>query len=648
MKFEKLALPIAIKKMRLKNRIVMPAISTNFADSNGYSTDRQIEYYKARARGGTGLIVVEFTSILYPEGRINVNQLGAYSDEMIPSLKRLCDEIHGEESNIAFQIGHGGKRATRDITGVVPKSAWNIPIRGAKPDFTDGEEPKVLSRQEIADIVVAFGEAASRVKNAGADAIEIHGAHGFLLLEFLSPYSNKREDEYGGDAKRRSRLPCEVVEEVRRKVGEDFPIIYRISADEGIAGGLTADDLEIAVRLLKAAGVDIFSVTSGNNETPQEVVPPASYLPGFRVHLAERVRKLSNVPVIASGRINSPELAEAILQDGSADLIAVGRGLLSDPEFAKKCTEDRDEPIRKCIGCNQGCIDRYRRFDSEGNSLTTCILNPAAGREATSDVKRAIDEKRIFVVGGGAAGMQAAYTASLRGHRVVLFEKEASLGGQLKIAAKVPGKAEMMFPVEFLERSLLQQGVEIRLGKHVTIADIKEDIPDAVIIATGASAIVPTSYANSGMRSMSAYEALIKNDCGQSCVIVGGGMIGCDTAEYLAAQKKKVSIVEKADDIARGLGLIRKSLLRQRLLEYNVDIYLNSIVEKVESGKVLITGNKQIATESIIFAVGKLSNSGMARAKNDIGCDVYYVGDCVREDDLLAAIHGAFNVARRI
>lgn len=648
MKFKEMFSPISVKELELKNRIVMPAISTNFADDKGYPTDRQIAYYKARAAGGTGLIVVEFTSIMYPEGRININQLGAYSDDLIPNLRHLCDEVHDAGSKVAFQIGHGGKRATRDITGSVPKSSWNIPIRGAKPDFPDGEEPHILNHKEISSIVDAFGEAAFRLKSAGADAIEIHGAHGFLLLEFLSPYSNNREDEYGGDAKRRAKFPCEVAEKVRKKVGENFPIIYRISADEGIDGGLSSDDLQIAVRLLKSSGVDIFSVTSGNNETPEEVVPPASYPPGFRVHLAELVKREVDVPVIVSGRINSPELAERILEDGSADLIAVGRGLLADPEFVEKCNRGRDEEIRKCIGCNQGCIDRYRQFDSEGNSLTTCILNPAVGKETKADIRNADTIKKVIVIGGGAAGMQAAYTASLRGHNVMLFEKKQALGGQLRIASKVPGKADMNFPVDFLQKMLLKHRVELRLGIEVTLEDIKKGKPDVVIIAEGARPIFPKLFSNSEMRVLSAWDVLEGENVGPKSVIVGGGLIGCETAEYLSIQGGKVTIVERGDDIGRGLGLIRRGLLRKRLSKYNVVVYANATVEKVKQGKVVLTGGEEIAAESVIFAIGKQSNNKVAGDLDKLDCEVYYVGDCAEPGDLLDAIHGATDIARQI
>lgn len=649
--FEHLLSPIKIKVMELRNRIVMSAISTNYASTEGFVTQRLVDYLEERAAGGVGLIIIECGSILYPEGRINLNQLGLYDDKLIPGLMKLIDIIHRHGAKVAFQLHHGGKRAARNVTGMQPVSSSSIPIKGRKPDWSEGEMPRALNLNETEGIVRAFGDAAVRVKQAGADAVEIHGAHGFLILEFLSPYSNLRTDKYGGDIQDRARFACEIVQEVRRRGGDDFPILFRISADEHVRGGLTLGDAKIIVQMLEKAGVDAFNVASGNHDSPEATIPPAVFRPGFRVHLAEGIKQVVTVPVVVGGRINSPDLAEEIVRSGKADLVAIARGLLADPEFPNKVAQRRTDEIRKCIACNQGCIDRYRMFDSEGNSLMTCALNPTVGHERDFSIKRAEIAKRVLVVGGGAAGMEAALVAALRGHEVILFEREDTLGGQLRLATILPDSREMNNIVCYFASQFERLGVQIILGREASPKIIEKAEPQVVILATGATPVIPAIEGANGNNVFTAWEVLKGQQVGRRLIVAGGGIIGCGTAEFLADKGNQVTIVEKMSDIAQDLGPIRRSLLRQRLAEYHVEIQTNAEIERIADNNVIISGGKEVAADTVILALGKRSDKKLEQLLKDLRdrtFSVYCVGDCDRPGNLLEVIHSAFHIGRRL
>ncbi len=645
--FRNLFSRIQIGALELKNRIIFPAISTNYAGRDGSVTERLVEYYRARAAGGAGLIIVECGSVLSPESRINKNQIGLHDDGLIPGLSGLARAVHQSGAKIAFQLSHGGKRATRDITGVQPASPSPISVQARHPDWPVGEIPRPLTVPEIKEIVRAYAAAAGRAGRAGADAVEIHGAHAFLILEFLSPYSNTRTDEYGGTLERRARFASEIVQEIRKREPR-LPIIFRISAEERVAGGLGIEDTRRILPLLHQAGVDAFHVATGNHDTPEEVIPPAVYPPAFRVHLAREAKRTVPVPVIASGRINHPELAEEILKRGDADLIAVGRGLLCDPEFPNKALAGKTEEIRRCIACNQGCIDRYRSFDREGNGLMTCALNPTVGREGTYRLTQAAQTRRILVIGGGPAGMEAARVAALRGHKVTLLEKERNLGGQLRIAAVPPFKSELKDTIAYLERQLARLGVETRLQAAGTKEIINQLQPEIVIFATGAFPSIPAIEGGGQEHVVTAWDVLRGRETGKRVVVLGGGMMGCETAEFLAARGKQVTIIEKMANIALDLGPIRRSLLRQRLAKSNVEILTNAEIEKAGVNSVFVDGDREIQTDTVVSALGNKAEETLqkevAAYLKDSGITSFRVGDCAKSGNLLNAIHSGFDI----
>lgn len=644
--FEHLFSPIRIRQVELKNRIVMPAISTNYAAKDGSVTQRLIDYYEARAKGGAGLIIVECGSVLYPESRINKNQIGLHHDGLTAGLAGLVGALHRHGAKVAFQLSHGGKRATSDITGLQPASPSSIPIRARVPDWPEGETPRTLSVPEIREIVKAFGAAAARARQAGADAVEIHGAHSFLILEFLSPYSNLRNDEYGGTLERRTRFAREIVLDVRQRVG-DLPVIFRISADEHVTGGLTIEDTKKIVRILEDAGVDVFNVSSGNHDTPEEVIPPAVYPPGFRIDLSREVKRVVNVPVIASGRINNPRLAEEILSNKDADLIVIGRGLICDPEFPNKAAQGKADEIRRCIACNQGCIDRYRMFDEDGNGLMTCVLNPAVGQENRFSIGRATKARKIMVIGGGPAGMEAAMVAAARGHEVILLEKESVLGGQLRLAAIT--KPDMANVVSYFEKELERLGVDIRLQTEANYTIVDTAKPDVVILATGAIPLIPPIEGIGNENIVTAWDVLKGRETGERVIMAGGGIVGCETAEFLALKGKRVTIIEKNPNIAPDLGPIRRSLLRQRLIRYGVTIMTNREIKKINTGFVVADDGSEIGMDTLVLALGNQPDTEHTTQLESTlktgGCPVCKVGDSAHSGNLLHAVHSAFHSA---
>ncbi|MFC1905142.1 FAD-dependent oxidoreductase, partial [Chloroflexota bacterium] len=474
-----------------------------------------------------------------------------------------------------------------------------------------------------------------------------HGAHGYLILNFLSPYSNIRDDEYGGDVQGRTRFAREIVELVRQKVGDDFPVFFRLSADEHVDGGLTLEDSKVICQIMEKAGVDVFDISSGNHDSVTAVIPPSVFPPGFRVHLAQEIKQVVSGPVITSGRINTPELAESILREGKADLIAIGRGLLADPEFANKAAEGRTNEIRKCIACNQACIGRKASLDSEGESLRTCTLNPLAGREGQFPIEPAETARKIAVVGGGVAGMEAALVAALRGHEVVLFEKDDTLGGQLKLAAIAPYKSELTGITSFFESQFQRLGVKLELGKEITPEVIEQAQPQAVIIATGATPIIPQIPGAEG-KMVTAWDVLKGKEVGENVVVAGGGIVGCETAEFLGEKGKKVTIVEKLPDIAQDLEAIRRSLLRERLAAHHVDIKVDSELERMDGNKVITSKGDQIPADTVVLALGVVPDKALEPLLRGKSFPVYYVGDCDKPGNLIGAIHGAFYVSRTV
>ncbi|TCO67480.1 FAD-dependent oxidoreductase [Caldanaerobacter subterraneus] len=640
-KFEKLLEPIQIGSMKLRNRIIMPPMVTNYAAEDGAVTERFKAYHQTRAKGGVGLIIVEATYI-HPGGKGFQNQLGIYKDELISGLKELTEAVHKYGAKIAVQLYHAGRQTTLKVTGmqVVAPSPIPCPVKQ--------EKPKELSVDEIKELIEAFGQAARRAKEAGFDAVEIHGAHGYLINQFLSPYSNKRTDEYGGSFENRMRFPLEVVRRVREEVGPDFPIIYRMSAEEYVPGGLTIEDTKIFAQKLVEEGIDALHISGGVYESSAMIIQPAAIPQGCFVENAAAIKKAINskVPVIVVGRIKDPIMAEQIIREGKADLVSMGRALLADPELPRKVSEGKIEEIRKCIGCNQGCIDRLFQDIDIG-----CIANALTGHETEFDMESlAKTRKKVFIIGGGPGGLEAARVAALRGHEVILYEKQPELGGQMRIAAVPPHKGEINDLADYLINQVEKSGITIVKGKEADLNTIHEIKPDVVILATGSEPIIPEIPGINQKNVVTAHDVLKGTvTVGKKVAVIGGGLVGCETAEFLADQSKEVTVIEMLDDIAIDVGSLVRALLLNRMAEKKIKVLTKSKVKEISGDKVTIetvNGNQELSgIDTIVIAVGSKPKNDLLKLIEKEGIPVYAIGDCVKARKFMDAIHEGFRYA---
>ena len=649
----KLMTPIPIGGMTLKNRILMPAMATNFAGDSGEVTQRSIDYYTARAKSQPGLIIVEVTSV-DEGGRFLKNQLGNHDDRFKPGLTRLARAIKEQEVKCAIQIHHGGRFCNSGITGKAVVAPSSIPV-------WNGEMPHELTEAEIEDLINKFAQAAKRARDCGFDAVELHFAHGYLGSQFLSPLTNKRRDRYGGDLERRARFCLETIAATRHLVGDDYPLLVRVSAEEHIKGGITIHDGVIIAQMLEAAGVNAINASIGYRASSEEgyiscsahrSIAPMCMPRGCFVHLAEAIKRKVSVPVITVGRVNDLSLGSQIIAEDKADIVAFGRAFLADPEFLPKWIAGQEEDIRRCIACNvcQTCLSKQEPI--------RCAVNAELGREGEYKIAPAT-QKKVLVVGGGPAGMEAARVAAKRGHRVILVEKEGELGGNLLAAGKPDFKSEIITLVEFLTTQIKKEGVKTELNAHVDREFVERLKPDVLILATGAK---PTRLEIKGIEKplvTDAVEVLMgRVNVGEQVIVVGGGRVGCEVAAFLAQQGKKVTIVEiRSTDFGldEGLALDEEPAMRRWLLfdlwpTLQIAVLGNSTVKEITDAGAIITkkdgGERFIKCDSIIFAMGMTQ-------VNSLGDGIkvpefYLIGDSEEPRTIMEAIHEGAEVAQRI
>ena len=660
MKYPHLFSPIQINTMVLKNRIVMTAMHLGYTPG-GQVTDRLVEFYALRAKGGVGLIIVGGCTIDPWAGMADM--ISIKDDSFLPGLERLTRAVKAGGAKIGAQLYQAGRYAhSYMIGGEKPFSASAV-----RSKFT-GETPRALDLDEIPEVQDRFAEAAFRAKKVGFDAVEILGSAGYLISQFFSPLTNLRQDQYGGSFENRMRFGIEVVEKVRNAVGASYPIFMRLAGNDFMQGSNTNKEAQIFASELEKAGVDCFNITGGWHETrvPQLTmhVPCKAY-----VYLAQGIRSAVSVPVIASNRINDPRLGEEVLREGQADLVTMARALLADPDLPNKALQGKEELITHCVACNQGCFDRVFQFEP-----ATCMVNPAAGIEAESLLTPAPRKKKVLIIGGGPAGMKAAVTASDRGHQVTLVEKSVRLGGQLLLNAKIPGRQELLLAASDLERNLRARPVEILLGKEADEAFIREQAPDTLILATGATSLVPSVPGINHSKVVLAWDVLAGTArVGKKVIIVGGNAVGLETALYLASHgtispevlhflmvnkaesldtleqllnqgDKEVCVVEMTKKVGQDIGNSTRWTVMAELKRLGVKVIPGAKAVEVNDAGLRIhkdTREEVLSADSIVIATGSKSENALASLKNLVP-EFHVVGDAKKPHNALEAIREGF------
>ncbi|MCY9877065.1 FAD-dependent oxidoreductase [Vibrio natriegens] len=627
--------PISIGNMVVKNRLVVPPMVSNYANEDGTCTEQFISYHEEKAKGGWGLIIVEDYKI-NPEAGGFVKLPGLWDDSQIESHQQLTERVHQHGAKIAAQIYHAGRETCAEITGVQPVAPSAI------PDPVVNAMPRELSVEEIQQLVEQFGDTALRAKKAGFDAVEIHGAHGYLVNQFMSPFSNKRIDQYGGTILNRARFALEIIANIRSKVGPDFPLIYRMSVNEFVEGGLTTEDSKVISMLLENAGIDLIHASNGVYASTETIIPPTAVGHAWSANISEELKKVVSIPVIAVGRINDPLIAESVLRSKQADMISMGRGSLADPHLPNKAQAGQFDDIIRCIGCLQGCIQRNAQ-----QLPIKCLVNPMTGHESERQITPASREKKVFIIGGGIAGMEAAIVAAQRGHKVEIFEKNSRLGGQWVLAAIPPTKEELGSFTVWQVNQLNKLGVIVHLNTELTLDMIRDNQPDSVIIATGASPFVPNIPGKDLNHVLTANDILQGSaQAGKRVVVIGGGLVGSETAAHLANHGHDVSIIEMNSDIFVGTPSATKQYLMKDLQHHNVAILTNTQVKEIHNDAVVVENDGQLQTlaaiDNVVMAIGSRPVSFSVEDLEQHVSEIVTIGDAQKVRKAMEAVEEGY------
>ena len=630
--------PIKIGNTTVKNRIFMPPLSTNLADK-GYVTDALVEHYSNRAKGGVGLIITEVTTV-EPVYTYLPGDMSIYDDSYIPGWKKLVDAVHQYDCKILSQLFHPAYMAFP-----IPGTPQLIAPSNVGPYYARSA-PRPVTVEELHTIVQQFGQAARRFQIAGGDGVEIQAAHAHGLLGgFLTPLYNKRTDEYGGDINGRLRLTLEVIAEIRKTCGRDFLIDVRISGDEYSDGGLTLNDMIYVSKQLEKAGVDFIHVSGGNTIKRGSSMPAPGTSPAPHAHASEEIRRHLHIPVSTVARINEPWIAEELIANGKTDICMIGRPNLCDSEFANKAMAGTPEDIRPCIGCGR-CLTGIMF----GKPIA-CTVNPSV---QSNEIAPAEEKKKVLVIGGGPAGMEAAYVAKKRGHEVVLCEKQEELGGLLRLAAVPIGKQDLCKVIKFMIRRLHNEGVPVRTGCEVTPEMLAGEFAGYEVVCTTGATAKEIEAVTCFKQTMTADDILSgRGFPGRKIVILGGGSVGCETADYLAPlindlfpANRDVTIIEMTNQLMTGEGGPAKSALTQRLMRKGVHIELNSTITRVDETTITYTKDGAEHTirdaDTLVFAVG------YTPAPLPGGEKIHRIGDCDKVGNLKDAISAAYELAKNL
>jgi len=638
--------PLRIGSLTIKNRIALAPMASHLANHEGKATDALIAWYVRRAQGGVGLIISE-SNYVREDGRGGVDRMGLQDDDRIPGLRQLVMAVHDCGVPIMAQLHHAGHQAPPKAIGQYPiaPSTISLFVRGEIPWV--GSISRQLATSEVKELVIAFGNAAWRAKEAGFDGVQIHGAHGYLIHEFLSPLNNRRTDMYGGSPENRARFLLEIIEEVRRRTGSSYPIVVRISGDEYSPAGYTSEDMLSLVPSFEAAGADMIDVSAGRFESYEWVIQPQTAPEGALVDVAGAFKQISKVPVGVAGRLKTPSYVEDVLASGKADLINIGRQLIADPDWVNKVAAGQEDDITPCIACNR-CIDEIAL-----DRPIICAVNPLAGRETIVRVEPAAIPRRVMVIGGGVAGMQAALTAAERGHHVSLYERTETLGGQALLAGQVPHYYEIHKIPLYLASKVFDADIELHTGVSVDADLVKRQRPDAVVLAAGAVSEIPHKLPGADLpHVVEVLEVLAgKTDIGPRVVVLGGGINGACAAEYLYDRGHSVTMIKSSVPISAKAGILVRKEHTLSLNELGVKILTGAKVMRILPKEVVISqfgAERSIPADAVILAVGMQPVNELKVSLEALGIPVFIVGDANDPREVLEAIHEGFQAAMQI
>ena len=623
MKFPTMFSPVQIGTVTVPNRFVVPPMGNNLANTDGTLSDRSLSYYQARAKGGFGLITIEST-VVYREAKGGPRKPCLFSDDTVESFRRVADACHAYGAKVSIQLQHAGPEWNSALTGYPLKAASAMPASAGR------EIPEAVSNEEVYRIIECYGDAARRAQQAGIDMVEVHCAHGYLVSTFISQRTNNRTDEFGGCFENRMRLPRLIIESIRRKTGGNLPILCRINACDEVEGGQSVQDAAaVAAYLEQECGVDALHVTRAVHLHDEFMWAPGVTHGGFNADLVTEIKRAVSVPVIAVGRFTEPQYAELLVKQGRADLIAFGRQSIADPELPAKARNGQLETLSPCIGCLLGCVPNM----FAGKPIT-CAVNPCVGREC--ELSPAPEKKRVTVVGGGPGGLYAAWACAVRGHQVTLVEKSSELGGNFRIAAYPTGKGQLTEAIRSMIVKCQQAGVDLRCGVEAEEMLLRSLAPDAIILATGSTPLILPIPGLSDCGYVTAQDMLDgKAQMGKCVLVVGGGMVGCEAAEYLAERGHQVAVIEMKDVIAADVTPENRRYMFENFEENHVllrpgakvtQFYTDGVDYALADGS---TGSLR-GYDNIVLAMGSRSNTALKDTAEKVAGQVLVIGEAAK------------------
>lgn len=642
MKFQTMFSPIRIGTVTVPNRFVVPPMGNNLANTDGTLSDRSRAYYSARAKGGFGLVTIEST-VVYREAKGGPRKPCLFSDDTVESFRRVADACHGYGAKVSIQLQHAGPEGNSALTGYPLKAA------SAMPASCGREVPEAVPNEEVYRIIECYGDAARRAQQAGIDMVEVHCAHGYLVSTFISQRTNHRTDEFGGCFENRMRLPRLIIENIRRKTGGNLPIICRINASDEVEGGQSVQDAAaVAAYLEQECGVDAIHVTRAVHLHDEFMWAPGVTHGGFNADLVSEIKRAVSVPVIAVGRFTEPQYAELLVKQGRADLIAFGRQSIADPELPNKARTGKLEELSPCIGCLLGCVPNM----FAGRPIT-CAVNPCVGREA--ELTPATQRKHVVVAGGGPGGLYAAWACAARGHQVTLLEKGSELGGNFRIAAYPTGKGQLSEAIRSMIVRAEKAGVAFRLNTEAAEETLRALSPEAIILATGSDPLILPIPGLKDCGYITAQDMLAgKAAMGKRVLVVGGGMVGCEAAEYLAERGHEVGIIEMKDVMAADVVPENRRYMFENFRRHNVLLRPSAKVSQFYADGVDYTladgaAGSLRGYDNIVLAMGSRSRNALKETAEAIAPQVFLIGEAAKAPgNAVLAAGDALNAALAI